>query len=84
MLTPRCTPPSEAIEAERASAESFSAQPFYFMEVACLLLEQAKEAFPEGQYLQVRCALRESDGWVCWLLRRALLLRAPRCWSSSS
>lgn len=46
----------EAIEQERSSSDAFSAQPFYYMELACLLLEHAKACFDsDHEYMQV-CA----------------------------
>lgn len=38
-------PPTESIEQERSSPDAFSQQPYYFMELACLLLEHAKACF---------------------------------------
>lgn len=46
---------TEAIEQERGSPDAFSQQPYYFMELACLLLEHAKSCFPsDDEYMQVR------------------------------
>eukprot|EP00775_Hariotina_reticulata_P002955 gene2955-3240_t len=43
-----------AIEQERNSSDSFSSQPFYYMEQACLLLQHAKDAFPKDEYFKIR------------------------------
>lgn len=46
---------SESIEQERSSPDAFSQQPYYFMELACLLLEHAKACFASNdEYMQVR------------------------------
>jgi len=52
----------DAIEQERSSSDSFSNQPFYYMEQACLLLQHAKDAFPEDEYFKVmaRCSQQHS------------------------
>lgn len=51
---------SEAIEQERTSPDAFSQQPYYFMELACLVLEGAKDSFTgDNDYLQV-CARRSA------------------------
>lgn len=45
---------AEAIEQERSSPDAFSQQPYYFMELACLLLEHAKSCFASNdEYMQV-------------------------------
>eukprot|EP00878_Enallax_costatus_P019139 GHUV01020181.1.p1 GENE.GHUV01020181.1~~GHUV01020181.1.p1 ORF type:complete len:201 (+),score=74.41 GHUV01020181.1:206-808(+) len=50
-----CESLDQAIEQERSSLDAFSQQPYYFMELACLLLEGAKDSFTEdNDYLQVR------------------------------
>lgn len=47
-------PPTEAIEQERSSPDAFSQQPYYFMELACLLLEHARDCFASNdEYMQV-------------------------------
>lgn len=49
---------SEAIEQERGSPDAFSQQPYYWMEVACLLLENAKSCFAsDEEYTEVRTKL---------------------------
>lgn len=48
-------PPPESIEQERSSPDAFSQQPYYYMELACLLLEHAKGCFASNEeYMQVR------------------------------
>lgn len=50
----------EAIERERGSPDSFSAQPYHYMELACLLLEHAKDAFTgSDDYFKVRNKLAQ-------------------------
>jgi hypothetical protein len=45
---------AEAIEQERSSPDAFSQQSYYFMELACLLLEHAKSCFASNEeYVQV-------------------------------
>jgi hypothetical protein len=45
---------TESIEQERSSPDAFSQQPYYFMELACLLLEHAKACFASNdEYMQV-------------------------------
>ena len=53
---PPCPPQTpEAIDQERSSPDAFSQQPYYFMELACLLLEHAKACFASNdEYMQVR------------------------------
>lgn len=49
---------AEAIEKERSSPDSFSQQPYYYMELACLLLEHAKDCFTgTDDYFKVRRSL---------------------------
>jgi hypothetical protein len=52
---PLAVVPPEAIDQERSSPDAFSQQPYYFMELACLLLEHAKGCFASNdEYMQVQ------------------------------
>jgi hypothetical protein len=60
---------AEAIERERSSPDSFSAQPYHYMELACLLLEHAKDAFTgSDDYFKVSCTAEHRAQVCVWTL----------------